>query len=710
MSNSIIIDLLQNIAVLLTISLIYDYLWPKDKKNQTIYGKILVGLLIGVLGLLLMQIPYQVSTGAVIDSCTVLLVISGLFFGFLPTIIAMLITVFYQFLIASDSMCVGIVFILISGLAGIIWQQFFSSYRTKRFFYSIYILGLLVHVLKLATVLLLPKNIFLSTFREIAIPLILLYPAFTMFLGMILLKRWQVWQESQELQKEGSQYRTLFENAGEAIVIAYLDNIAFANKRMADILGVSYDEFMEKPFSSFVHPDDLGLVYRRHIDRIEKLNVPKHYSFRMITKQNKLLWININSVYFEWNSKPASLSFIVDATEQRKAERQLVLAKNKAEESDRLKSIFLANMSHEIRTPMNAILGFSNLLSTESLSEKKRKHYIEMVQTAGKQLLHIINDIVDISKLEVNQLRLNNENVKLHDIFIQSIALFENSSPFTEKKDVELILNFPVSIDEFKVYSDSYRIRQILDNLLMNAIKYTNTGSIELGYTLTEKASSFLLFVYINDTGIGIPEDKKNIIFKRFRQVEENHYREGTGLGLSITKGIIDLMGGEIDFESKVGVGSKFYFTLELEKAKEVQLMNKNGTNSIPNLKDMHIYIAEDDLTSFFLIKEYLYESNAKISHAHDGKMLLDMLEKEVPDILLLDINMPKVDGYACLEEIKKKNYPVKIIAQTAYAMENEKERCLASGCHGYVSKPINPVKLYREIQNVLRDKSENNE
>jgi CheY-like chemotaxis protein len=174
-------------------------------------------------------------------------------------------------------------------------------------------------------------------------------------------------------------------------------------------------------------------------------------------------------------------------------------------------------------------------------------------------------------------------------------------------------------------------------------------------------------------------------------------------LGLSITKGIIDLMGGEIDLESQVGVGSKFFFSLELEKAKELQLMDNNEINAIPDLKDINIYIAEDDYTSFFLIKEYLNETNARISYAYDGEILMEMLEKEVPDILLLDINMPKKDGYACLEEIKNKNYSVKIIAQTAYAMENEKDRCLASGCHGYVSKPIDALALYKEIQKVLQ-------
>ncbi|MFA6617889.1 MAG: ATP-binding protein [Candidatus Neomarinimicrobiota bacterium] len=703
MIDSIIVGLLQNVAVLLTFCLVYDYIWKKDKEIQTVPRKVLAGVLIGSLSLLLMLTPYHLSAEIMIDSRTVLLAISGLFFGFLPTIIAMCITVLYQFTIEGNSLLIGVAFTLIAGFCGLTWRQFFPPREIKKPFYCLFILALLVHLLELASVLLFLKNISFSDFKEIAIPLVLLYPAFTVLLGMLFLSRWRIWQHSQETRQEELQYRALFENAGEAIVIAQKGKISFANKRMTDILGVPPDESRRKAFTSFVHPDDRDLVYQRHLKRIKKLDVPSRYSFRMITKQNKLLWVDINSVYFEWNGEPASLSFLSDVTEHREAERQLILAKNKAEESDRIKSIFLANMSHEIRTPMNAIVGFSDLLSKDSLSEAKRKPYFEMIHSAGKQLLHIINDIIDVSKLEVNQLRLNKENVRLDDIFKQSIDMFQSSSLFIEKKNVELILNFPSPTKEFMVYADPYRIRQILDNLLSNAIKYSNTGSVELGYTLTEKARSLVLFTYVKDTGPGIPEDKKTMVFKRFRQVEEDRYREGTGLGLSITKGIIDLMGGEIDLESQVGVGSKFFFSLELEKAKELQLMDNNEINAIPDLKDINIYIAEDDYTSFFLIKEYLNETNARISYAYDGEILMEMLEKEVPDILLLDINMPKKDGYACLEEIKNKNYSVKIIAQTAYAMENEKDRCLASGCHGYVSKPIDALALYKEIQKVLQ-------
>ena len=702
MDIATIVDMLQNVTVLLAFSIVYDYAWKKDEEIQTIKEKIIAGLLVGVIGGILIMIPYGSESGIIIDSRTVLLAVSGLFFGSIPTVIGMLIMITQQFLIDGDSLWMGIAYTMIAGFSGMVWRQFFPVRKIKNPFYNILILGFIIHMLEIGTVVFLPKEMMLITLKNIALPLLLIYPLFTGLLGILLLKRWQTWYNKDQSSKEELQYRALFENAGEAIVVSQQGKITFANKRLSDILEIGYDELRSKPFVSFIHPDDRDLVYQRHTNRVKGVNVPGHYSFRIQTKSKQVLWVDINSVYFEWNGVPASLSFLSDVTERRKTERQLVLAKNKAEESDKLKSIFLANMSHEVRTPMNAILGFSELLSLSTLSEEKKVYYISMIQTAGKQLLHIINDIVDVSKLEVNQLRLNKQDVKLYDIYKQSIEVLKSNPLFKEKKDVNLLLDLPSTCRELKVHADPYRIRQILDNLLSNAIKYTDKGDIKFGCSLEKKKNTVLIKTYIQDTGVGIPDSKKDIIFKRFRQVEENHYREGAGLGLSITRGILDLMGGELSFESTVGKGSTFFFSLELDKAKESQTMNNQVSKSIPDLKGLNIYIAEDDLTSFFLIKEYLSESGALVSHAKDGEALMSLLDKKVPDLLMLDINMPKKDGFTCLEEIRHNKFDIKIIAQTAYAMENEKDRCLASGCQGYVSKPIDPDILFEEIKKVL--------
>jgi signal transduction histidine kinase len=432
------------------------------------------------------------------------------------------------------------------------------------------------------------------------------------------------------------------------------------------------------------------------------LDIPKHYSFRIITGSGDVRWVEINSVLFEWNGEPSSLSFLSDVTSLRETSRQLVLAKNKAEESDRLKTIFLANMSHEIRTPMNAILGFSDLLKTERLSLGKQRHYVGMIQAAGSQLLNIINDIVDISKLEVNQLSINLSSTCLFDIFQQSLELLQNNPLFLEKEEINLILNFPKEHKDLLVQTDPYRIRQVLDNLLNNAVKYTDKGSIELACHLEVDQDRVHMEAHIIDSGSGIPENKKNIIFERFRQAEEDQYREGAGLGLSIAKGIVELLNGKIGFSSEAGKGSDFYFTLDLMRIENMEDEPDRFNKNIPDLKGISVLIAEDDPTSFYLIKEYLRETYVDIEHARDGNELMNMLEKKVPDLLLLDINMPHKDGFECLKQIREKKYNCKIIAQTAYAMENEKERCMNSGCHGYVTKPLDPNTLFKEIIRVL--------
>lgn len=208
--------------------------------------------------------------------------------------------------------------------------------------------------------------------------------------------------------------------------------------------------------------------------------------------------------------------------------------------------------------------------------------------------------------------------------------------------------------------------------------------------------------VQVKDTGAGIPEEKKAIIFERFRQAEEDRFHEGAGLGLSISQGIVELLGGQIGFESERGRGSTFHFTLPLKRAEKEDVKEiYTGTCKL-DLSGKYVVIAEDDIASFFLIREFLKDTEAEIIHAPDGEALMQTLKERDPDLVLLDINLPKKDGYECLEEIKEGGYKTKVIAQTAYALEDEKEHCLNAGCQGYVSKPIDPGVLFEEIGKVL--------
>jgi PAS domain S-box-containing protein len=702
MQNSFFLGFIQNIAILLSFSLIYDYFWVKDEEIKNIWGKILAGLLVGMITILLMMVPWRLTPGITFDTRSIILSISGLFFGPLPTFVAMVIASLYRLYMGGSGTWMGVAVILSSGFIGMIWRILFPPRKIKKPQYNLLLFGLLVHIVMLGCTIFLPESSRLDTFKVIVLPVLLLYVPGTVLIGMLMLKRWQIWQQQKMKEQEEGRYRQLFETAGEAILVAQEGKICFANQRLGDLLGRSYEEVTAQPFTNFIHPDDRDFVLQRHRERVRNFDIPKHYSFRIITGSGDVRWVEINSVLFEWNGEPSSLSFLSDVTSLRETSRQLVLAKNKAEESDRLKTIFLANMSHEIRTPMNAILGFSDLLKTERLSLGKQRHYIGMIQTAGSQLLNIINDIVDISKLEVHQLSINMSPTCLFDIFQQSLELLQNNPLFLEKEEINLILNFPKEYKDLLVQTDPYRIRQVIDNLLNNAVKYTDKGSIELACHLEVDDDRVHMEAHIIDSGSGIPENKKNIIFERFRQAEEDQYREGAGLGLSIAKGIVELLNGKIGFSSETGKGSDFYFTLDLVRIENMEDEPDRFNHNIPDLKGLSVLIAEDDPTSFYLIKEYLRETYVDIEHAKDGNELMNMLEKKVPDLLLLDINMPHKDGFECLKQIREKKYNCKIIAQTAYAMENEKERCMNSGCHGYVTKPLDPNTLFKEIIRVL--------
>jgi len=702
MSGSIFIGLIQNIAVLLSFTLIYEYFWNKDEDIKNYPAKILTGIIIGLIGIFLMYMPWELTEGLVFDTRSVLLSVSGLFFGGIPTLIAMGITAAYRVYVGGSGMYMGVAVVLTSGCIGLVWRKYFSPRKMQRPALNLLLLGFVVHLTMLACTGLLPKEEIISTIRTIALPLLTIYTPGTMLLGLLMLKRLSIWQTRREKEESEKKYRDLVENAAEAIIVTQDAYIRYANGQAMDVLGYPEDKILSEPFHHFIHSDDRKQVMKRYTDRIDGKKVPKRSSFRIVTASGLEKWVELNAVLINWQGRPAVLNFFSDVTAYRETRRQLQIAKEKAEESDRLKSIFLANMSHEIRTPMNAIMGFSDLLLDDKLSEEKRKEFLYLIRSSGDRLTHIIDDILDLSKLETGTLSVHPVPFRLHDIFSRSIDVFRNSRLCKSKPDIRVELSFPEECREMTVVADPYRLQQVIDNLLDNAIKFSDKGIIELSCSIGRKTDRPELRVKVKDEGSGIPPDKQAIIFERFRQVEEDNFHEGAGLGLSISKGIVELMGGHISLTSEPGRGSCFSFNVPLGITDGVEEMDKKHDDSIPDLSGKYILISEDDSSSVFLLNEYLRDTKAEVAVAVDGEMLMRMLDLRLPDILLLDINMPKKDGYACLEEIREKGYNIKIIAQTAYAMQNDKEQCMRAGCHGYVSKPIDPSILFREIQKVL--------
>ncbi len=370
---------------------------------------------------------------------------------------------------------------------------------------------------------------------------------------------------------------------------------------------------------------------------------------------------------------------------------EIISAKEKAQESDRLKTAFLANMSHEIRTPMNAILGFTDLLKDESLSAHSRNEFIEIINSRGKDLLQIINDIIDISKIEAKQIKIHPVQCSVNSVLFELYSFFESNITLKLKKDIVLKLHTDLPNDKSYIYIDDIRLKQIFTNLIGNAIKFTELGYIEFGYSFENNILNF----YVEDTGIGIPKEKHILIFDRFRQADDSTTKNfgGTGLGLAISKSLVELMGGIMKLDSELGSGSKFSFSLpynpeEENKIKEKE-KNKDFIDNI-NWQNKLILVVEDDHVNFQYLKVLLKKTQAKVIRAENGVEAIEMCkEHENINVVLMDIQMPIMNGFEATKIIKAMRKDLPIIAQTAYAMAEDKEKCRAAGCDDYLTKPI---------------------
>ena len=435
------------------------------------------------------------------------------------------------------------------------------------------------------------------------------------------------------------------------------------------------------------------------------------------------------------NSEGKVVNFVAikdDITERKKMMEELVAARERAEESDRLKSAFLANMSHEIRTPMNGILGFSELLKEPGLSGEQQQEYIKIIGKSGARMLNIINDIVDISKIESGLIKLDISESNVNEQIEYIHTFFK---PEAEAKGIKLSLKNKLPQNEAIIKTDREKLYAILTNLVKNAIKYTAKGSIEFGVSVetrhalsqfeektlhvetlhalsenpekTKHALSLLQF-YVKDTGIGIPKDRQEAIFERFIQadIEDRMAYQGAGLGLAITKAYVEMLGGKIWVESdpdnsdnytEEGKGSTFYFTLPYNNDQVKEIVNNELANSEKNnvVRKLKILIAEDDEVSEMLIDNYIKIFSKEILNARTGVEAVEVCrENPDTDLILMDIRMPDMDGLEATREIRKFNRDVVIIAQTAFGLTGDKEKALESGCNDYIAKPIKKLEL----------------
>ncbi|NBC82566.1 MAG: response regulator [Bacteroidetes bacterium] len=477
-------------------------------------------------------------------------------------------------------------------------------------------------------------------------------------------------------------YRELAEMLPQCIFETdHLGNYTFVNKEWYNTFGYNANEIQE----------GLNLIETLISEKGERVmdDVTLENSDFVAIRKNKSQFpaaVYTNNILKD-GKIVGKRGIIIDVTERNKFIRELKKERNKALTSDQLKSYFLANMSHEIRTPMNSIIGFSELLNSPELSDSQKNDFIDHIKSSGELLLNLIDDIIDIAKIEAGEIKIIQRDCNLNKLFIELRDIFNDYKRRENKSELELQLTIPQK--EYVVKTDPFRLKQILHNLISNAIKFTHEGNVEFGFHINNHNQ---LEFTVKDTGIGLTRDKLDFIFQRFKQLESSgkNYR-GAGLGLAITKNLVELLGGELKVESEPGVGTTFGFTHPFVLLQEINPAEIPAEiqEVVYDWSNLTFLIAEDNEHNYTFLQEALKTTGASILRASDGEQAVQLALKNPIDLVLMDIMLPAMDGYEATKMIKQKKPKLPVIAQTAHAMANEKEKSIMAGCDDYMSKPI---------------------
>jgi PAS domain S-box-containing protein len=485
------------------------------------------------------------------------------------------------------------------------------------------------------------------------------------------------------------------------------ENFLVWDKRMFMLYGIK-EESYESAYETWkkgVHPEDLERSDKEVQDAITGKK-EFHTQFRVVWPDGQIRHIEAHALVIrDPDGTPENMIGVNwDITDSKLAEERLIEAKEKAEESDRLKSAFLANMSHEIRTPMNGILGFTNLLKTPDLKIEEQQEYVSVIEKSGNRLLNIINEIIDISKIESGAMELSIKEVDINNLLWYLYTFFK---PEAQSKGMDLELQNTLPNIMAKIETDGDKVSAVMVNLIKNAIKYTNKGSVEFGCEVKEIQDAKFLQFSVKDTGIGIAPDRHEAIFERFVQADigDVHARQGAGLGLAISKAYVEMLGGKIWLESEEDIGSTFYFTIPIIQAKEKNNVRQESENDqVSETPKLRIIVAEDDEASSKLISTVLHNHAREIIHAKTGTEAVELCRsKPNIDLILMDIRMPEIDGYNATRIIRQFNNDVVIIAQTAYGLSRDREKALEAGCNDYIAKPVNKAELLGLIKKYFK-------
>lgn len=810
------IDIVQNISILLAFAVLYDYVWLKYEHKNSWLLKIITGLTIGFIGVVLMKTPWVMVEGLIFDVRSVLLSVAGLFFGLVPTLIAIIIAAAYRYWLGGPGMVMGIVVIFLSGLIGVAWRNFIPDVFGRNRFWKILGMGMAVHIAMLVSTVFLPSAIAFDTFKIIAPATITLYPLATVLLSALLLEREKKLQREKLIEASEQRFRNLFVNNQSVMLIldARDEKILDANPSALQFYGYDYASLTQmsakqlcanmddceeaniltgnkclrlkhklsdgsirdvEVYQSLIEYHNRKVVFAIIHDITERLQVEQKlhnlyhiientlnelyianaetfiiieanrgavqnsgYSLKELQQrtlielmpsftqddfsktikhlrnQNDIIVIETNfrkkngQLYpvamhlqkMPYGELPVIVAFVNDITQRKKFEQELIEARNRAEESERLKSSFLANLSHEVRTPLNSIVGFSNLLKKGNLPKEKIEHYTSIIANSGSLIAEIINETIEIAEIDAGTVKTEvsafNLNECLKEIYTEMSVLLPQNSRIE-------FYSFNENLDEpFIIMGDRLKITKILSNLISNAIKYTLDGFVSFGYTVEDGK----LILKVIDTGIGIDNQDIQRIFSRFYRAKNilTIKKPGIDLGLAIVKAYVELLQGKIYIESVIGKGTTVKVELPYIPAiQETQQSLDQPEETAPY--SQQILVVEDDDYHYLLVEEILTGVGYTCIRADHAAEAMEIFQKNKPfHAILLDLRMPGKDGIEIAADIRAIDKQVPIIGVTAFAHYLNRSVEEMEDFDAIITKPINTFNLLNTIRKVLHN------
>jgi len=507
-----------------------------------------------------------------------------------------------------------------------------------------------------------------------------------------------------ELISKLGKYKSVFDHASNGVLLLMDNVIVDVNPKACEMFGMPCEVIIGSN-SDDLSPDDFvvnGVVQHSDVTGYTQKalqGLPQHFEWVHQKKDGTLFNAEITLTHMEGHSEFNLLAIVRDISLQKAYENQLIQAKEEAREANRLKSSSLASMSHEIRTPLNSIIGFSDLLLDPDATEVDRETFTKLILVAGKSLLQLVADIIDISKIEAGQVTIHEEEFRLNAFLQEIYEVFTHDQIQNWENDFELRL-VKASSDEISIKTDQLRLRQIFNNLITNALKFVDKGFVEFGYSAVLPGS--ILF-YVKDTGVGIATSKQHEIFLQYGQDSSTFQRnrEGTGLGLAISKSFVELLGGKIWLDSERGAGSTFYFTIPvtLENTNTPLVQDKQELFKI-DLTGKKVLIVDDIQENCVLLRGLFQRTDAEIFVANNGLVAMETARKNGPfDLALVDVRMPEMDGYDTTRLLREEFPSMIIMNLTAYPNDAGQEKCMELGSNEYLNKPLSIQELLRLLQ-----------